>query len=149
MDFQPLEQSPIYDQKYISPLQNIRKKYPDLHESISTKFYDNISIFSNQILIGRFKNESNTNDIIFPAHQDCLHAYINLASVARPNNDILFKQYVEKNQRYYDEYNSSKDPAIKFFEKYFGKEWSKSFVHDFLFDLSGVGDNTFLSSSID
>jgi len=65
MDFQPLEQSSLYDQKYIVPLQNVRRKYPDLQESISTKFYDDISIFSNQMLIGRFKNESNTNDVIF------------------------------------------------------------------------------------
>lgn len=39
-------------------------------------------------------------------------------------------------QAAYDTYSAIKDPAVGLFDAYFGKEWSKSFVHDFLFTLS-------------
>jgi hypothetical protein len=55
---------------------------------------------------------------------------------ASPNKNADIIKQVEQRQKAYDQYSAVKDPAVGLFDAYFGKEWSKSFVHDYLFTLS-------------
>lgn len=140
IDFQPLHPTVEYSEKYISPLKQIRDKYPDLHGTLSGKIYDDVSFFSKQMLFGRWTDESKIIPVVVPACEEYLKAYIKLMDNAIPNNNPDNMKIVHERQRAYDVYQAVKDPAIGLFDAYFGKEWSKSFVHDFLFDLST--DNT-------
>ena len=136
IDFQPLHPTEEYSSKYISDLENIRIKYPDLQGTLSGKIYDDTSFFSKQMLFGRFTDESKVKSVVFPAFREYLMAYINLMDSAVPSNKIEDVKIVQERQMAYDKYSAEKDPAVGLFDAYFGKEWSKSFVHDYLFTLS-------------
>lgn len=114
----------------------IRDKYCDLHGTLSGKIYDDTSFFSKNMLFGRFTDESKLQSVIYPAFYDYVDAYLKLMQNAVPNNDEERMNAVRERQTAYDKYSSAKDPAVGLFDAYFGKEWSKSFVHDFLFSLS-------------
>jgi hypothetical protein len=88
------------------------------------------------MLFGRWTDESKIIPVVTPAYEEYLKAYINLMNNAIPNKNSDAMKIVQGRQRAYDIYQAVKDPAIGLFDAYFGKEWSKSFVHDFLFDLS-------------
>jgi hypothetical protein len=51
-----------------------------------------------------------------------------------------------KNYHYYD--SAVKDPAVGLFDAYFGKEWSNTFVHDFLFSYSKAPDDPVASPHV-
>jgi len=136
-DFQPLYPTPEYSAIHIDALSSIRCKYPDLHGTLSGKIYDDTSFFSKQMLFGRFTDESKVNPVVAPALEEYLSAYVSAVTHAIPNKDPKAMAAVQERQRAYDAYSAAKDPAIGLFEAYFGKDWAHSFVHDFLFDLSG------------
>ena len=136
VDFQPLHPSEEYSAKYIDHLGDTRGKYPNLQGTLSGKIYDDTSFFSNQMLFGRFQDESAVSTEVRPAFNDYLNAYISLALQATPNEDPAFMAQVKTRQAAYDEYSAAKDPAVGLFDAYFGKEWSADFVHEFLFTLT-------------
>jgi 15,16-dihydrobiliverdin:ferredoxin oxidoreductase len=136
IDTQPLYPTEEYNQKYIAGFKGIRDKYPDLQGVLSGKIYDDTSFFSKQMLFGRFTDESKVRPVVYPAFEEYLNAYLNLAEGATPNHDARAIDAVKARQTEYDKYSALKDPAVGLFDAYFGKEWSHSFVHDFLFDLS-------------
>lgn len=136
IDFQPLHPTPEYSQKYIKQLSPIRSKYPDLHGTLSGKIYDDTSFFSSNMLFGRFTDETKVQPVVFPAFKEYLHSYVDLMSKAEPNKDAESMRIVKNRQQSYDVYSALKDPAVGLFDAYFGKEYSKSLVHDFLFQLS-------------
>ena len=136
IDLQPLHPTTEYSDKYIAPLKNIRDKYPDLQGTLSGKIYDDTSFFSKNLLFGRFTDESKLHNIVEPAMNEYLEYYLNLAENAVPNKSDESIKIVSERQKQYDIYSASKDPAVGLFDAYFGKEWSSSFVHDFLFELS-------------
>eukprot|EP01041_Mallomonas_annulata_P000775 gene775-1487_t len=142
IDFQPLHPTSEYSQKYIEPLKSIRDKYPDLHGTMSGKYYDDTSFFSKQMLFGRFTDETKLNDVVLPAFIEYLQAYISQMSVAIPNKNPVAMAIVQERQRAYDIYSAAKDQVIGLFDAYFGKEWSSDFVHNFLFDLSRKNSNS-------
>jgi 15,16-dihydrobiliverdin:ferredoxin oxidoreductase len=141
-DFQPLYPTPEYSAIHIDALSSIRNKYPDLHGTLSGKIYDDTSFFSKQMLFGRFTDELKVQSVVGPALEEYLGAYISAVSNSTPNKDPKAMAAVQERQRAYDSYSAAKDPAIGLFEAYFGKEWAHSFVHDFLFDLSGDDTKT-------
>lgn len=61
----------------------------------------------------------------------------------KPNMSSDFQSMVKERQQKYDEYSALKDPAVGLFDAYFGKEWSHSFVHDFLFSLCKESPNEY------
>jgi len=146
IDFQPLYPTDEYSEKHILPLSSIRDNYPDLHGTMSGKFYDDTSFFSKQMLFGRFTDESKLSSVVLPAYKDYLSAYVNHMSKAIPNYEPSAMAAVEKRQREYDIFSAAKDPAVGLFDAYFGKEWSSSFVHDYLFDLSKASSNNSAAS---
>lgn len=88
------------------------------------------------MLFGRFTDESKLKSVVYPGFQDYLNAYIALSEKAQPDHSDASRMSVYQRQKTYDQYSAIKDPAVGLFEAYFGKEWSRSFVHDFLFTLS-------------
>lgn len=136
IDFQPLHPTAEYANKYISPLSSIRAKYTDLQGVLSGKIYDDTSFFSKNMLFGRFTDESKLQSVVKPAHNEYLQSYIQLMNNAVPDHSPEAKETVFARQRAYDIYSAEKDPAVGLFDAYFGKEWSRDFVHDFLFQQS-------------
>lgn len=140
IDFQPLHPTSEYSARYIQPLGAIREKYFDLQGTLSGKFYDDTSFFSKNMLFGRFTDESKLKSVVLPAYSEYLHEYIKLMDKAVPNHDAKAVEVVKNRQVAYDVYSAAKDPAIGLFDAYFGKQWSSSFVSDFLFTLSKTND---------
>eukprot|EP00607_Mallomonas_marina_P000162 CAMPEP_0182428094 /NCGR_PEP_ID=MMETSP1167-20130531/21015_1 /TAXON_ID=2988 /ORGANISM="Mallomonas Sp, Strain CCMP3275" /LENGTH=315 /DNA_ID=CAMNT_0024610765 /DNA_START=172 /DNA_END=1119 /DNA_ORIENTATION=+ len=138
-DFQPLHPTQEYSTKHIEHLSPIREKYPDLHGTLSGKIYDDTSFFSKNMLFGRFTDESKIKPVVGPALEEYLNMYVKDVYAATPNFDPKAMAVVRDRQRQYDVYNAEKDPAVGLFDAYFGKEWSQSFVHDFLFGLCNDG----------
>jgi Ferredoxin-dependent bilin reductase len=88
------------------------------------------------MLFGRFADESKVTDVVLPAFKEYLNEYVSLMSTAVPDHNEESKRIVMERQTSYDAYSALKDPAVGLFDAYFGKEWSASFVHDFLFSFS-------------
>lgn len=136
VDFQPLHPTAEYAEKYIADLTTIREQYPDLHGTLSGKIYDDTSFFSKNMLFGRFTDESKIPTVVAPALAKYVEHYFDTMKSATPNLDPAAMKIVEQRQAAYDAYSALKDPAVGLFDAYFGKEWSASFVHDYLFSLS-------------
>ena len=136
IDFQPLQPNKAYSEKYIDQLTEIRDKYPDLQGKLSGKIYDDTQFFSKNMLFGRFTDEAKIGPVVEPAFNDYLEKYLELMDNAKPNEDLESQKIVKARQAQYDQYSAEKDPAVGLFDAYFGKEWSHSYVHDFLFSLS-------------
>lgn len=136
MDFQPIHPTEEYSAKYIDHLSAIKQKYSDLQGVLSGKIYDDTQFFSKQMLFGRFKDEKSIKKQVFPAFEEYMNAYVELSKRAVPNDDPDAMRVIQQRQQQYDIYSALKDPAVGLFDAYFGKEWSHSFVHKFLFELS-------------
>lgn len=135
IDFQPLYPTEEYHAKYIQQLTPTRMQYPDLHGTLSGKIYDDTSFFSKNMLFGRFKDESQVDPVVLPAFKEYLEKYLALMASSVPNHSEESMAAVKRRQQEYDQYSALKDPAVGLFEAYFGKQWSDTFVHDFLFSL--------------
>ena len=140
VDFQPLHPNEEYSNKYIEHLTPIREKYDSLQGTLSGKIYDDTSFFSKNMLFGRYSDESKIDSDVIPAFKEYLNEYMNMAKNAVPDYDDAKMAEVKERQKAYDVYSAIKDPAVGLFDAYFGKEWSKSFVHDYLFELSDIED---------
>ena len=134
VDFQPLHPTAEYAAKYIAPMEGTRSKYPDLHGKMSGKFYDDTSFFSSQMLFGRFTDESKVESVVLPSHAEYLQSYVDMVHALSPNSDPKAVEVVRARQTAYDTYSARKDPAVGLFDAYFGQEWSRDFVYEFLFD---------------
>jgi 15,16-dihydrobiliverdin:ferredoxin oxidoreductase len=136
VDFMPLYPTEEYEAKYIEELTPIKARYSSLQGNHSGKIYDDSTFFSKNMLFGRFKDEQSVDSEIIPASKEYLHTYLQLVASAIPDTSEPRMASVKHRQTLYDRYNAEKDPAVGFFNKYFGKDWTESYVHDFLFDLS-------------
>jgi hypothetical protein len=136
IDCQPLHPTEEYSAKYSTPFAKIRSKYADLQGTLSGKIYDDTSFFSKQMLFGRFTDESKLTSVVQPAFEEYLNSYLTLMDTVVPDYREESMQVVKERQTAYDIYSAMKDPAVGLFDAYFGKEWSASFVHDFLFSFS-------------
>ena len=136
VDFQPLHPTKEYSQRYIEPLTATRARYPSLQGTLSGKIYDDTSFFSKNMLFGRFTDETKLQSVVAPALDEYVEAYLQLMLGASPNHAPEAVAEVQKRQAAYDAYSALKDPAVGLFDAYFGKDWSASFVHDYLFSLS-------------
>ena len=79
---------------------------------------------------------SKVDNEVIPAFKEYLQEYLKLSQNVIADNSIDKMNAVKSRQAAYDDYSAIKDPAVGLFDAYFGKEWSKDFVHDFLFTLS-------------
>ncbi|NJN22024.1 MAG: 15,16-dihydrobiliverdin:ferredoxin oxidoreductase [Leptolyngbya sp. RL_3_1] len=133
MDFQPLFQDEAYLAKYITPLQSLHDKYPDLSQNLEMKSYDANQYFSKYLLFA--KTDVNTvKTRVFEAFKDYLQLYLQMLDAAEPSTDPIAIQRVLKAQKDYDQYSAERDPASGLFSSYFGHDWSERFLHEFLFE---------------
>ena len=143
MDFQPLYRNDeFYAAKYISPLKDVREKYPDMQGCLSGKYYDSNAFFSNQMLLGKFTDEEAMKQSVFPASLDVLNAYLEVVGKASPYGSPASRANIESKQRAFDEYCSTKDPAVGCYSAYFGKEWCDDYVRNHKYSLCGKGSET-------
>lgn len=134
MDFQPLKMEQSYIDKYIGPLHPIRERYADLTGRMSSRFYDENRFFSKELLFGRFQSTKPVYERLFPAFQEYLELYIQLAK--QTVEDDNSRPIIWKLQCEYDSYSAEKDPAMSLFRSYFGTSWARRFVYEFLFENS-------------
>jgi 15,16-dihydrobiliverdin:ferredoxin oxidoreductase len=135
LDFQPLFQDKIYQQKYIEPLKFLHDKYPDLAQNLEMKFYDANQYFSKFLLFA--KTDAHTVATrVYSAFQDYLSLYWEVLKFAQPLTDESDIQRIVKAQKDYDQYSAERDPASGLFSSYFGYEWAERFLHEFLFEDS-------------
>jgi len=127
IDFLPLFEEKEYKQKYIQPLSTTKSKYPELHQVVSTKHYEDTRFFSENMLYARSIGERLPEHISFSAFQDYLAHYFQLAQTtpldARPER----MEKVLNRQREFHVYKSQRDPSKAIFEAWFGKEWAAEF----------------------
>jgi hypothetical protein len=100
------------------------------------------------MLFGRFSDESKITDVVLPAFTEYLHEYVALMAKAVPDHSEESKRIVKERQTSYDTYSALKDPAVGLFDAYFGKEWSASFVSDFLFSFSPKGTHAPIAAPV-
>lgn len=149
MDFQPLQPTEEYSNKYIEHLTDLKDKYPDLQGKLSGKIYDDTSFFSKNMLFGRFTDESKLKSVVLPAFEEYIDAYLNLMKRSTPKNSPEDKLNVLQRQAAYDQYYALKDPAVGLFDAYFGKDWSENLIHNFLFTLSdGIENSEFAKNHV-
>ena len=133
LDFQPLFQDEVYQQKYIEPLKQLHEKYPDLSQGLEMKFYDANQYFSKFLLFAKTDAETVATRV-FTAFQDYLSLYWKMLAQAEPLTDQKDIERIIKAQQDYDQYSAERDPASGLFSSYFGHEWSERFLYEFLFE---------------
>ena len=100
------------------------------------------------MLFGRFTDESKLKDVVLPAFTEYLKEYVALMDTAVPDFSPESQRIVKERQTKYDAYSALKDPAVGLFDAYFGKEWSNTFVHDFLFSFSEEGGHNPITAPV-
>lgn len=135
LDFQPLFQDEVYQEKYIDPMAPLRNKYQELAQNLEMKFYDANQYFSKYLLFAKTDSETVVNSL-FPAYKEYLELYWQILEKAKPLTKPEEIQKIVKAQKNYDQYSAERDPASGLFSSYFGHEWAEKFLHEFLFEDS-------------
>lgn len=139
IDFQPIHAGTTDDTiGSVVALGKIRSDYPSLQGSMSNRFYDHTRHFSSEMLYGRHDSEEFVSTELAPAFARSLETYFGL--LQNSFADASNTRKVLEGQAAYDSYSAKRDPAMALFSKMFGTDWAKSYVHDFLFDLSDEDD---------
>tara|TARA_B100000029_G_scaffold64341_1_gene57612 strand:- start:1953 stop:2726 length:774 start_codon:yes stop_codon:yes gene_type:complete len=74
------------------------------------------------------------SEVLRPAYSEYLSLYLNLVEqaieVSAPRSSLLLE-----GQKNYMRYRAKKDPARGLLTRFFGNEWTESYINDILFDL--------------
>jgi 15,16-dihydrobiliverdin:ferredoxin oxidoreductase len=133
LDFQPLFQDKVYQEKYIYPLKALRDRYRDLAQDLEMKFYDANQYFSKYLLFAKTDAQTVTTRV-FSAFKDYLNLYWQLLDCAEPLQEVRDIDRIVKAQKDYDQYSADRDPASGLFSSYFGHAWAEKFLYEFLFE---------------
>lgn len=136
MDFQPLTQDEAYLSKYCERMEKVRSKYEGLSGRMSSRFYDEASFFSKQLIFAKFDTHEPIESQLLPAFKEYVDVYMSMMDDAVPDNSPESIAKVTEWQREYDQYSAERDPAVGLFSTYWGKEWADRFTHEFLFSDS-------------
>ncbi len=131
LDYQPLIQDNEYLQKYCAKLNVIKNKYPEFDNTQMKRIYDSNKYFSPWVIICR-GNKSNLEQDLHNIFYLFLEEYLKINAFFSENQFLNPKEIQSKHFEY-DQYSSDKDPADKLFKKFFGEEWTKQFIRNFLF----------------
>ena len=95
------------------------------------------SFFSPAFLWSRLPNNTNSDDLIketiLPAFNDYLDLYLELVDEAVQVSSSR-AEYLLEGQRRYLNYRAEKDPARSMLTRFYGKEWTESYIHNILFN---------------
>jgi len=72
--------------------------------------------------------------VIRSAYQEYLELYLNLVDEAKPVSDARAASLLAGQHRY-TTYRAEKDPARGMLTRFYGADWTESYIHDVLFDL--------------
>lgn len=133
MDFQPLTQEESYLKKYCERMEHVRSKYDGLNGRMSSRFYDEASFFSKQLIFAKFDNQDPVAAELYPGFCDYVNEYLNMMDTAVPDFSKQRVAQVREWQREYDQYSAERDPAVGLFSAYWGEKWAEKFTHEFLF----------------
>ncbi|CAM9375459.1 unnamed protein product, partial [Hapterophycus canaliculatus] len=139
IDFQPLYDDDSCRGRYTDKLTPIKAKYPEFAQKMSPRFYDSARFFSEEMLFGRYEDETVIGEKLYPAFDEYLSLYISElleASARGGDSSPEARARVLDRHRAYDQYNAERDPAHGLFRNYFGEEHSEDFMDNFLFELS-------------
>eukprot|EP00752_Nemacystus_decipiens_P011116 g9876.t1 len=139
IDFQPLYDDDACRSRYSGKLAPIKAKYPEFAQKMSPRFYDSARFFSEEMLFGRYEDESVVGEKLYPAFEEYLSLYISdllKASAKGGNTSPDAQARVLDRHRAYDQYNAERDPAHGLFRNYYGEAFSEDFMDNFLFELS-------------
>ena len=131
LDYQPLIQDNEYLQKYCANLKVIKNKYPEFDNTKMKRIYDSNKYFSPWVIICR-GNKSNLEQDLHNIFYLFLEEYLKINAFFS-ENQFLNPQEIQSKHFEYDQYSADKDPADKLFKKFFGEEWTKQFIRNFLF----------------
>ena len=73
-------------------------------------------------------------NVIRPAFEDYLDLYLRLVNEAEPVSAER-ADHLLAGQRRYTAYRAEKDPARGMLTRFYGSEWTETYIHDVLFDL--------------
>ncbi len=94
--------------------------------------------FSPGFLWSRLPLNNNSDDIIdkilIPAFEDYINLYIEIVIQSEKVNQYR-QDLILDGQRSYMQYRAKKDPARGMLSRFFGKEWTESYIHEVLFKL--------------
>ena len=134
LDYQPLIQDQVYLDQYCSRLKLISNQFNLFNNTKMKNLYDSNKFFSPWVIIcrgGKLELERDLNNLFKLFIEDYL-TMNDLSFKSRfLNNEQIKKKHIE-----YDIYSTQKDPADKLFKKFFGDEWTKKFINNFLFNLN-------------
>ena len=134
LDYQPLIQDKNYLEQYCKSIQFIKKRYCEFDNTKMKKVYDSNRYFSPWVIICR-GGRVHIDKYLLKVFDIFLSEYLKMVYYHSENN-FLNKEQIEKQQIDYDLYSSQKDPAGKLFKSFFGEEWAKKFIKNYLFTLS-------------
>jgi len=144
MNMVKMDNTKSYNDRYVVPFVDTKKKYPELKENIAIRM-SNYSIFGNYIseaiLLGNFvqKNEDNDklesiyNNVIFPSFEDFIGIYFGLFENATviENDEII---NIKNRHKLFDMKKAFVESRYDI-RKYFDDKWYMSMVYDFFYDL--------------
>ena len=135
LDFQPLVQEKAYFDKYYEGLKLLKSNYKEFSSQNNMNSYDPNQYFSPWILFcrGGLKEVQYFLPEILPLFLNC---YWELDMKSMNHSFQIQSEEVKKLQISYDKYSAERDPAHNLFSGFFGKEWSNTFLNEFLFPLS-------------
>eukprot|EP00903_Cladosiphon_okamuranus_P007101 g6900.t1 len=139
IDFQPLYEDDKCRSRYSAKLAPIKDKYPEFAQKMSPRFYDSARFFSEEMLFGRYEDESLVGEKLYPAFEEYLSVYISdllKASAEGGDSSPEAQARILDRHRAYDQYNAERDPAHGLFRNYYGEAFSEDFMDNFLFELS-------------
>jgi len=139
IDFQPIhdqeEKHAVLFQRMLAP---VKEFYPSLKGKMSSKVYGDSSIFfSNQMLYGRFENESFLKEEhVLDAFQKYAQMHVQLVRDC-PENAVAQDEVLARYAAF-DTYFAEREAVGGVLTAVFGKQWVNEYVHNFLFPMSIV-----------
>ena len=139
LDLQPVDKSdrlhtePVWD-RLIPLFERWRKQLPDggpIPEEAQPYFSP--AFLWTRLPLGEEGNALIDN-VIRPAFQEYLALYLDLVNEAEAVDDARAEQLLAGQHRY-TAYRAEKDPARGMLTRFYGSEWTETYIHDVLFDL--------------
>lgn len=135
IDMQPLFHTNEYREKYSKPVEEIfiqhKANLPwggDFPEE-AARFFSPCFIWS------RPSEDEAVETHVFDCFKAYLHKYLDLVEQAEPVTDPERLQQIKDSQIAYLQYRAEKDPARGMFLRFYGEDWTETYIHQFLFDL--------------
>jgi hypothetical protein len=144
MNMVKMDNTKSYNDQYVVPFINAKKKYPVLKENMAIRM-SNYSIFGNHIseaiLLGNFAQKNNDiekleniyNNIIFPSFEEYIQIYFGLfENMATLNNNEVIN--VKHRHKLFDMKKAFVESRYDI-RKYFDDKWYMSMLYDFFYEL--------------